>query len=405
VKVPIVTRIFVFVIFLVFGLAFLGHTIALAWEFWDANWFDQASLTSTVFIFFPTFGIIALVAFYVPAYVLVDMYWRHARFGSVRFVAGAIVIACLSYWIGAGLASTNRGMYMIAPQSLGADAGDPAGCVTANSCNRLPMLDIVDNVHRISASHFGLAEFIHQCEVDPFLDIPPGNEQRRFCFASTPLPTSATSRPKLSTSAECCHAQELLRHAIADRYAQASERSIVGQLHQPFMTVKVFFLFVALAVNLLLVVNHHTLETQYGPIMHQVEVCIIVATVAMLFYPLMYQGDIQALDALYGTANRPIVRSLGPYLSFLFGAGALLVVLFFYRRRDKQVEQLGKMTGVVAGALAVVKYDQVIAIVQKVIGAGSNWTSFVVIFVMSVVSVVAMKVGLATLQRRRKRQA
>jgi hypothetical protein len=119
---------------------------------------------------------------------------------------------------------------------------------------------------------------------------------------------------------------------------------------------------------------------------------------------LMYQGDIQALDALYGTANRPIVRSLGPYLSGLFGIGALLVVLFFYRRRDKQVEQLGKMTGVVVGALAVIKYDQVIAIVQKVFGAGSSWTAFVVIFVVSLISVVAMKIGLVTLHSRHKRQ-
>jgi hypothetical protein len=403
VKVPIVARIFVFVIFLICGLTFLGHTIALAWEFWDANWFDIAALTSTVFIFFPTFGLIALVAFYVPAYVLVDMYWRYATFGKVRFVVGTIVIASLSYWIGAQLADRNRGMYMIAPQSLIADTGDPAGCESAGSCNRLPMLAIVDNVHRIGASHFGLAEFIHQCESDPFLDIPPGSELKRFCFASTPLPTSAASRPQLSTSAQCCHAQALLRNAIEDGYASGS--SIAARLYQPSMTIKVFFLFVALAVNLLLVVNHRTLETQYGPIMHHVEVCVIVATVAMLFYPLMYQGDIQALDALYGTANRPVVRSLGPYLSLLFGVGALLVLLFFYRRRDKQVEQLGKMTGVVAGALAVIKYDQVIAVVQKAIGVGSSWTAFVVIFVVSIVTAVAMKIGLATLQRRRKPQA
>ena len=32
--------------------------------------FDLASVTSTVFAFFPTFGIVALVAFYIPATVL-----------------------------------------------------------------------------------------------------------------------------------------------------------------------------------------------------------------------------------------------------------------------------------------------------------------------------------------------
>lgn len=405
-KVPIATRVFVFIVFLTFALTFFGHTIALAWEFWGTGWFDIASITSTVFIFFPTFGIVALVAFYIPATVLVDMYWRHAKFGRFRFTAGIIVIAALSYWIGAELSAMNRGMYMIAPQTLIGDAGEPTGCAASeNGCARLPMLDIVANVHTVSKSRFGLADFIHPCGTDPFLETPPANEHKRFCFASTPLPASAMSRPQLSTSDDCCRAQELTRETIATWYAQTSQRSIAAQLYQPFMTVKVFFLFLALSINLLLVLHHHTLEKQYSPIMPQVEVCIIVATAAMLLYPFMYQGDIQTLDALYGTANRPLVRSLGPYLSFLFGTGALLVVLFFYRRHDKRIEQLGKMGGIAAGAVAVVKYDQVIAAVERIMGSGASWISFVIISLASVTSVVALGIGLATLHRRKKRGA
>jgi hypothetical protein len=404
VQVPIITRIFVLFVFLIFALAFFAHTILFAWEFWHTNWFEIASITSTVFVFFPTFGIIALVAFFIPATVLVDMYRRHAKLGGLRFAAGVAVLAVVSCWIGAELAARNRGVYMLAPQSLIADAGDPTGCATGESaCERLPLLNVVANVHRISASRFGLATFVHSCDADPYLDTPV-NEQKRFCFASTPLPSSPKSKPQLSTSADCCHSQELLQEAIATRYAESSNRSISGQLYQPFMTLKVFFLFVALSINLLLVLHHHRLESQYSPIMHQVEVCIIVATAAMLFYPLMYQADIQTLDALYGTANRPLVRSLGPTLSFLFGAGALLVVLFFYRRHDKRVEQLGKMGGIVAGAVAVIKYDQVIAIVQRVMGSGSSLISFVVITVASVASVIALKTGLVALRRRRSKE-
>jgi uncharacterized membrane protein YuzA (DUF378 family) len=169
------------------------------------------------------------------------------------------------------------------------------------------------------------------------------------------------------------------------------------------MTLKVFFLFLALSINVLLVVHHHTLEKQYSPIMPQVEICIIVATAAMLFYPFMYQGDIQTLDVIYGTANRSIVRSLGPYLSFLFGTGALLVVLFFYRRHDKRVEQLGKIGGIVAGAVAVVKYDQVIAVVERVMGSGASRISFVIISLASVTSVAALGMGLATLHHRKRK--
>jgi hypothetical protein len=402
VRVPIVTRVFVLIVFLIFALAFFGHTILFAREFWHTDWFDIASATSTVFFFFPTFGIVALVAFYIPASVLVDMYWHHAKFGGLRFVAGVAVLAIVSYWIGAELAASNRGVYMLTPESLIADAGEPAGCATGErACERLPLLNVVANVHRVSLSRFGLAAFVHSCGADPFLDTA-SNEQRRFCFASTPLPPSPKIKPQLSTSADCCRSQELLREAIATRYAENSNRSISGQLYQPFMTLKVFFLFVALSINLLLVTHHHRLESQYSPIMHQVEVCIIVATAAMLFYPLMYQADIETLDALYGTADRPLVRSLGPYLSLLFGTGTLLVVLFFYRRHDKRVEQLGKMTGIVAGAVAVIKYDQVIAIVERAMGSGSSWISYVVISLLSVTSVIALKMALTALHRRRR---
>jgi hypothetical protein len=406
VQIPIITRIFVLIVFFIFALAFFGQTILFAWEFWDTNWFDIASTTSTVFVFFPTFGIVALVAFYLPASVLVDMYWRHLKLGSLRFVLGVAVLAIASYWIGTGLANWNRGVYMLAPQSLTADTGEPAGCATgaATDCERLPLLDVVANVHRISASRFGLAAFVHPCDADPYLDTHL-DELRRFCFASTPLPSSPTSKPQLSTSAECCHSQELLRRVIASQYDQRSNRSISGQLYQPFMTIKVFFLFLALSINLLLVVYHNRLESKYSPIMHQVEVCIIVATVAMLFYPLMYQADIQTLDALYGTANRSLVRSLGPYLSFLFGGGALLVVLFFYRRHDKRVEQLGKMGGIVAGAVAVIKYDQVVAIMERVMGSGSGLILFVLISVVCVTSVVLLRVGLVAVHRRRSKEA
>jgi len=95
------------------------------------------------------------------------------------------------------------------------------------------------------------------------------------------------------------------------------------------------------------------------------------------------------------------VRSLGPYLSVVFGAGALLVVLFFYRRHDKRVEQLGKMGGIVAGAIAVVKYDQVIAIVMKLMGSGSSLISFVVVGMASIASIVALRTGLMIVRRRK----
>jgi tetratricopeptide (TPR) repeat protein len=81
--IPLITRVFVLIVFFIFALAFFGQTILFAREFWRTDWFEIASTTSTVFVFFPTFGIIALVAFYLPTSLLVDMYAYFQR-GKLR---------------------------------------------------------------------------------------------------------------------------------------------------------------------------------------------------------------------------------------------------------------------------------------------------------------------------------
>jgi len=94
-------------------------------------------------------------------------------------------------------------------------------------------------------------------------------------FASALLASSATSKsqpfPALTATTR--------RNSFGNRYLHSSNRLISRLLDEPFITLKVHFLFLALSINLLLVVHHHRLESEYSPIMHQVEVCIIVATV------------------------------------------------------------------------------------------------------------------------------
>ena len=82
------TRAVVFALYGVLGLAFVAETAVLAWEFWDYGWFSFLTQDSHLFLFFPTFGIVALAAFYVPSCAFVDLYWRHVRLGQARFLLG-----------------------------------------------------------------------------------------------------------------------------------------------------------------------------------------------------------------------------------------------------------------------------------------------------------------------------
>ena len=62
-------RAFVFIVFGLMSLSFLATTATLAWEFWGSGWLTIANFYSRLFIFFPPFGIVTLIAFYPPACV------------------------------------------------------------------------------------------------------------------------------------------------------------------------------------------------------------------------------------------------------------------------------------------------------------------------------------------------
>ena len=116
-------RVFVFLVFSMLGATFLATTGILAWEF-KAHWLDFAALDSHLFVFFPTLGIVALIAFFVPSVLLTDLYWRHISFGKARFLFGFFVLAAASYWIsGYLLDSPRRSYWEGAPRSRGGRPG------------------------------------------------------------------------------------------------------------------------------------------------------------------------------------------------------------------------------------------------------------------------------------------
>ena len=363
------SRAFVFTIYLLLGLSFVAETAVLAYEFRD-SWFTIATHDSHLFLFFPILGTVALAAFYVPSCVFVDMYWRYVRLGRLRFGIGLVIVAALSYLIAASLlASRDRSIWEIAPSVLQKDRAEPAGCGgTGRPCDRLALLDAIANVREVSQSRLALKDFVRDCGRDPLVEAARDRvERKRFCFASTPM----SPEPHLSSDSECCKSQERFLAAV-NTLAKPDQRSLTGRYHAILLPFKIFFLLILLAISLLLAARNSSVKAHYAGLMPRIELGVLVGAIVMIFFPLMSQAFVLTTDALYGTRQIGGFKPIVPFLSFAFGAWGLLILLFFYHQRDMQVEMLGKLGGVLASAVAVIKYDLLISVVGRLIGAGAS---------------------------------
>lgn len=378
-------RIFVFVVFLALSVAFTATTAVLAYEFWDTAWFDLVSMDSHLFLFFPTLGIVALFAFYVPASALTDFYWRHVRFGRLRYAIGFLVLAGLSYAIAASLlASPKRSMWEITPAVLKADQGE--ACTQEGVCERLPVLTALHGLRVVSQSRWGLNDFIRKCDRDVFLEPEAAPERKRFCFASTAL----TPSPHLQSDTECCQAQQRLSAAVSETYTQADRRSLTAQVHAATLPMKVFFLLVLLTLSILLVARYRGIETNYRASARRIEFSVIIGTAAVLFFPFMSQAFVESVGALYGVTGRGTFSRITPILSLAFGIWTLLMVFFFYRRRDKDLEAIGKMGSAIAAALAVLKYGIVAAVFTRLVGSGADVASITGLILICLAAIAAL---------------
>jgi hypothetical protein len=382
------TRAFVFALYGVLGLAFVAETAVLAWEFWDYGWFSFLTQDSHLFLFFPTFGIVALAAFYVPSCAFVDLYWRHVRLGQARFLLGLLALAIAAALVAEGIdASPARSVWEIAPRTLVSDRSEPAGCgAQGRPCERIALLQGIENVREVSRSRLGLKDFVRGCELEPLIENAALGERKRFCFASTPLAPA----PRLATDAECCRAQHRYAQTILQLHGPAANRSVTALVHGWVLPFKVFFLFVLLAISALLALRHKKVEWMYPRLIARIELGVLVGAVAMVFFPLMSQAFVQSTDLLYGTAQSSGFKPIVPLMSFAFGAWALLLLLFFHGRRDREVELATKLAGVMASAVALFKYDLVVALIVRTMGSGASPLAVAVLVAGAIAAVMLL---------------
>lgn len=384
-------RLFVLAVFSVLGLSFLATTGVLAWEFRDHGWLDIAAMDSHLFVFFPTLGILALVAFFVPSCVLVDLYWKgHVPHGRLRFAIGTLAVAAVSVLLAhLILSSKSRSLWEIAPAMLAADKGE--GCGGRDGfCQRMPLRAALTNLRTASQSRYGLQGLAHDCRhevTDPLVEASRAGEARRFCFASTPL----TAQPRLQSQAECCRAEARIIKAVGAMYADPASRSLTSKVQALLLPLKVFFLLVLLVISILLAIRHTRVEELYARHLGKLEVGLFVGSIAVLFFPLMSQAFVQSSEALFGAEGRGVFSEMVPFLSFVFMVWALLIALFFYRRDAKNQSFLtvGRLGGLFASNVGMIKYNLVISFFVWAFGVGASVLGLAGLVVATVLAIPA----------------
>ncbi len=381
-------RAFIVAVYSLIGVAFVSVTATLAWEFQNAAWFTIATFYSHLFVFFPIFGIVALFAFYWPSVVFVHMYWYHIPGGRWRFSIGLVALALLSYGVAQLLVTgAQRSLFEIPPTALLSDVGEPANCDgSAAPCARLPLLAGLKNVRRMSQRRVGLNDLVRNCAPDPLIEVLEDKLARRYCFVTT----AALSTPILTSDSDCCRAQRSFMSMSEIRANPA--RSMTSYVHQVTLPLMVFFLLTLLVIGIMLALRRRRLEQHYREHMGAIEKGVLIGAVAMLFFPVMNHAFLQSAAMLDVAGGANSYRSPAPFFSFIFGGWALTLLFFFYRRRDKEVEFLGRIGGVIASAIAILKYDSIISYFVRYAGSGASPRDVGVLVAIGIVLLVALRI-------------
>ncbi len=369
-------RVFVAVLFLMLGASFIASTGLLVREFQDLDWGAMVVAHSHLFFFFPVFGILALAAFYLPAVIFTDLYWRHVPYGKLRFVLGAIVVGGLSMFLAKLLDTEPRALWEISPGALVADRGEPQGCAASSgSCRRAPIVSALADLRREGQSRLGLSKFARSCLVDRMLEFPDEMDKERYCF-----PAGAKLK-----GAACCEAQRLFRNEITRLQADPAQRSLSATYDRVFLPLKVFFILIVVLIAALLAKWRDRIDEFYRELVPTIERGVIIGAFAMLFWPIMDYGYQQTANVLFGRFHGAQLR-----YSLVIVPWALLLLFYFLRRLGKQGELIGQIAGVVTAAVAVLRYEDLNDWAVRLLGIGTNMWVIGVLVALAVVGFVGL---------------
>jgi hypothetical protein len=352
-------RIFVTLVFATLGAIFIASTALLINEFRDSDWPALLLLHSHLFVFFPTLGLLALVAFHLPATVFTHMYWTQIPYGRVRFVLGALALLAATAWFSIGLLTSGpRQVWELAPAALARDKSDPPNCGEGRgTCNRVSLMEGITSLRTAAQNRVGVSKFARVCRPDPLLEVPEDFAKSRHCFASG---------GKLTGEA-CCVAQARYGAELDRLWTTPANRSLSDSFDLIALPAKTFFVLVVIIIGALLVIWRKLLENVYAPIAPAIERALLIGAVAMLPWPFMDYAYTQAMQTLSGRWT----PSLQFRLSLVIAPWALLLLVFFLQRMGRKVERLGQLAGAGASIIALLRYEQINDASVRALGIGA----------------------------------
>ncbi len=369
-------RIFVAVIFGLLGLAFVASTLVLLAEFEGPLGISMMMVHSHLFFFFPTFGLLALAAFYLPAVVFTHFYWFRVPAGRVRFVLGfAVVIAASIYFAGRLAGTEPRGLWEISPAAHETAFRSTPICP---NCREAPALARMLELRDEARDRVGFGKFSRQCKDDTLLEPPKEFAERRRCFAAPASP--------LLTRDDCCTAQTRFTKAVTSVWREPDNLSRSARLDRFMLPIKCFFVGVVLAIGFLLAVWRAHLDRHYGPDVPAIERGILIGAIAMLTWPLLDYGYLETTNMLFGRlSDGPEWR-----MSLVVAPWALLLLFYFMQRLGRDLERVAQIAGIVGSGVAVLRYDDINDWALRLAGAGAHMVPIAGMLVLLVAGFVAL---------------
>ena len=376
IDIHIAIRLLVGSVFAVLAAVFVGLSTVLYSEFMNSEWFALAVFDSQLFLFFPIFGVLALIVFYLPACVLFDIYWRHVAGGRWLLLIALATLVAMAPLIAQLLTGSSKALWDLTPEVLLNDKGEQCHLPSPSSgavrlpvpskpgtCTRLPFLQALKNMRAISREQFSMSVFARNCRPNKYVALPASQKEKHYCFVNN----------QMQSAKECCAAQQAFTNALERAHAQSDGGSMTRQWYRRLLPFHVFFLLFIFGLGISLARRGKWLDQpEYSAVRSAVERRVIAGAVSMMFWPLLNHSFLQSANILYGNDTNSTFRMIAPMFTVLFGIWALMFLFFFFRSFPEAVKRAGQIAGVIGSAIAFFRFDEIVDALSRMAGSGAD---------------------------------
>lgn len=369
---------FVAVIFCLLGASFLYSTYSAYSEFRDIDWPLIFIAHSHIFLFFPILGLLALAAFYFPAVAFTDLYWRHIRFGPVRFILGAAVALFASNYLAERMSDEKlRTIWEVSPKELARDMSAQPVCTDgAQPCLRQPLLPTLKRLREEGRMRSTLTPYARNCKPDEFIERPEADEALRYCFPAG----------KMLATDDCCRVQQEFADATRARWLDTSTRSHTSDVESLMLRARIFFIIILIFIGCFLAFWRKKLNEYYFNHIPAIERGVVIGAIAMLFWPLMDYGYQQTSDVLFGRHG----AGLSFRYSLVIVPWAVLLMFYFMERLGKDLERTARLSTIAASTVAILRYQEINDTSMRFFGAAAEWWNFLGLGIMALLGLALL---------------